>query len=496
MVTSPPRRAVAARSQLRSAQPGVVSHPAMAGWAPLSLPQSSLFGTDGIRGQVGELLNAPLALQVGFWAGQVLQSHAQRTGVVLIGQDSRNSSDMLSAALSAGLTASGLEVWNLGLCATPCVATLTPQLNALGGVMISASHNPPQDNGIKFFAADGTKLSTVLQKEIEAALRGNLSPIASALPEAGLNPWGRCEQRFDLVERYAQALHRSLPTGVDLSGMRIALDLAWGSATRSAIAVFESLGAEVIALHSTPDGNRINVHCGSTHLEPLKAAVKEHQADLGFAFDGDADRVMAVDAQGREVNGDYILYFWGNLLQSANQLPENLIVSTVMANLGFERAWQAQGGEFVRTPVGDQHVHAEMQRRGAMLGGEQSGHILCHHYSLTGDGVLTALHIAGLVQQSGTSLADLVDQSFQTYPQLLKNIRVEDRDRRLNWQDCDPLQQAIAQAESAMGDQGRVLVRASGTEPVIRVMVEAIDAAMTAHWTDLLSQTVQRHLAV
>jgi phosphoglucosamine mutase len=227
----------------------------------------------------------------------------------------------------------------------------------------------------------------------------------------------------------------------------------------------------------------------------LQAAVQEHSADLGFAFDGDADRVLAVDAQGRVVDGDYILYFWGQTLKNSQQLPENLIISTVMANLGFEKAWQKLGGNLIRTAVGDQYVQAEMQRTGGVLGGEQSGHILCSHYSISGDGLLTALHLSALVQEAGISLAELVDRSFQTYPQVLKNVRVEDRDRRVNWKNCDPVQEAIAQAEAAMGEQGRILVRASGTEPLIRVMVEAASAELTYHWSEKLASVVQQHLA-
>lgn len=487
MVTSLPR-VLSARSQ------NLVPTPAPSTslpWGTVNLPSTSLFGTDGIRGRVGDLLNAPLAMQIGFWAGQILQAESSSRSPVILGQDSRNSSDMLASALAAGLTAAGLEVWHLGLCPTPCVAYLTSIIGAAGGVMISASHNPPEDNGIKFFGADGTKLSARLQQRIEAGLRGQEQRTEGVSSTA----WGHYADRSELIEQYMDFLHQPLQTAADLSGMRVVLDLAWGSATRTAAEAFQRTGAEVICLHATPDGDRINVDCGSTHLSALKAAVKEHQADLGFAFDGDADRVMAVDAQGRTIDGDYILYFWGQALRQAQQLPENLIISTVMANLGFERAWQAQGGQLIRTPVGDQHVHAEMQRRGAMLGGEQSGHILCHHYSMTGDGLLTALHIANLVKQTGTSLAELVNQSFQTYPQLLKNIRVEDRDRRLNWQTCEPLQQAIAKAEAAMGEQGRILVRASGTEPVIRIMVEAATDELAHFWTDMLAATAQQHLA-
>jgi phosphoglucosamine mutase len=434
------------------------------------------------------LLNADLALQIGFWAGQVLRSSAPVTGSVIVGQDSRNSSDMLSMALTEGLTAAGLEVWNLGLCPTPGVAYLTQLTGAVGGVMISASHNPPEDNGIKFFSSEGTKLPTSLQKQIEAGLRGFSG---EATPD---EVHGQYYDRPELLTNYVDSLRRPLQGVTDLTGMRIVLDLAWGASVALAGQVFADLGAQVICLHDQPNGDRINVHCGSTHLNPLKEAVRQYNADLGFAFDGDADRVMAVDAKGRVIDGDYILYFWGQALKQSQQLPENLIIATVMANLGFERAWKQLGGSFVRTAVGDQYVQAEMQRTGAMLGGEQSGHILCHHYGMTGDGMLTALHLAALVRQSGVSLSELVDRSFQTYPQLLRNVRVEDRERRVNWKECDAVMNAIAQAEVAMGDKGRILVRASGTEPVIRVMVEAESAQVAEHWTSELVQVVQQYL--
>lgn len=454
------------------------------------LPATPLFGTDGIRGRVGELLNAPLALQVGFWAGQVLRQHTDHSGPILLGQDSRNSGNMLAMALSAGLTAAGLEVWYLGLCPTPGVAYLTSSSDAIGGVMISASHNPPEDNGIKFFDSDGTKLSKEVQRQIEAALRGQVDF------SINFSDCGQHYHRCELVEDYAQSLHRPLLPTLNLEGMRIVLDLAWGAAVHLAPKVFREMGAEVICLHDKPDGYQINVNCGSTHLGRLQQAVIEQNADMGFAFDGDADRVLAVDGQGRAVDGDYILYFWGQTLNQAGQLPQNLIISTVMANLGFERAWKQKGGLLTRTAVGDQHVHAEMKRSGAMLGGEQSGHILCHHYGVSGDGLLTALHIAALVRRSGLTLATLVDDSFQTYPQLLRNVRVEDVQRRRNWKDCQPLMNAIEEAETAMGDQGRILVRASGTEPVIRVMVEAIRNELTNLWADRLVSVVQQHLAV
>jgi phosphoglucosamine mutase len=455
----------------------------------ISLPTTPLFGTDGIRGKVGELLTAPLASQIGFWAGIVLRNHFPALGPVILGQDSRNSSDMLAMALSAGLTAAGLEVWHLGLCPTPCVAYLVSVTEAIGGLMISASHNPPEDNGIKIFGADGAKLSPALQAEIEAGLRGKI-PTHGEIQNSG-----RYYSRAELVKQYGEVLQAPLQSAVSFQGMKVVLDLAWGAAVGLASEVFAEMGAEVICLHHQADGDRINVNCGSTHLDILQAAVKEHHADMGFAFDGDADRVLAVDNTGRPVNGDYILYLWGRHLQQQQQLPDNLIVSTVMANLGFEKAWQQVGGKLIRTAVGDQYVQAEMLKTGGMLGGEQSGHILCRHYGITGDGLLTALHVAALVKSAGVSLAELVDQSFQTYPQILKNVKVLDRDRRLNWKQCQPVQEAIAQAETVMGDTGRILVRASGTEPLIRVMVEAADAELTQYWTNQLVSIVQQHLA-
>ncbi|MFN7715998.1 MAG: phosphoglucosamine mutase [Pseudanabaenaceae cyanobacterium] len=452
-----------------------------------------LFGTDGIRGKVGTFLTPNLALEVGMSAGQVLGQIPTKptdSRVILMGQDSRTSGNMLAAAIAAGLTAAGWDVWQLGLCPTPAVAYLTAEMPEIAaGVMISASHNPPEDNGIKFFGADGSKLPASVQQSIEDLMASHQNHIGgNALPLQG---YGQNYHRHHLLENYQASLQNSI--GTSLAGLKIVLDMAWGSATKVSAAVFNNLGAEVICLHSDPDGNKINVDCGSTHLAPLQQAVHDHQADMGFAFDGDADRVLAIDSQGRVVDGDYILYLWGQELLQQNQLPDASIVTTVMANLGFERAWQKIGGQLVRTAVGDQYVHAEMMKRGAMLGGEQSGHVLCRHYAVSGDGLLTALHLAALAKQRAP-LADLMSQSFTPYPQLLKNVRVEDRELRRNWQSCDGLVQAINHAESDLGDRGRVLVRASGTEPLMRVMVEAETMDLANHWTEQLTKAIHRHL--
>ena len=471
--------------------------------SPLALPATRLFGTDGIRGRVGvkEVLNPILAVRIGFWAGQILQTLNSQSSLVILGQDSRNSSNILAMALSEGLVAAGVEVWNLGLCPTPAVAYLTRIGQGMGGVMVSASHNPPEDNGIKFFGANGTKLSTLVQAQIEAGIRGQLQEHKIQLRAA--TNWGQQYYRPELLGQYRESLQKPFLAKNHLAGLKIVLDLAWGAAVDLAPDLFRAMGAEVITLHDRADGDkpygiasqRINVNCGSSHLATLQQAVVEHQADLGFAFDGDVDRVMAIDATGRIVNGDYILYLWGKLLRQNDRLPASTIVSTVMANLGFENAWHNLGGRLIRTEVGDRHIQAKMAQIGAKLGGEQSGHILCPHYGVSGDGLLTALHLSGLVKQSGTSLNDLVNASFQPYPQILKNVRVADPQRRQNWQDCAPLQQAIAKAQAAMGSQGRVLVRPSATEPLIWVMVEAVNIDLATHWTEQLVSCVEQYLA-
>ena len=440
------------------------------------------FGTDGIRGRVGGTITPLLALQLGYWCGVVLPGGAP----VLIGTDSRSSGPMLVAALSAGLCAAGREVWQLGLCPTPAVPGTIRRQGAAGGLMVSASHNPPHDNGIKVFGADGAKLGRALQEAIEAGLRG----AGEALPLQGDGP---VHGRSDLLEDYRAALLSSVG-GQRLDGAAIVLDLCHGSATSCGAEVFTALGAAVTVLHGEPDGRRINQGCGSTHLEGLRQAVLQRGAAMGFAFDGDADRVLAVDGRGRTVDGDQILTLWGSALRDRGELPGNRLVATVMSNLGFERAWQASGGVLERTAVGDQHVHAAMEQLGAGLGGEQSGHILAARHGMSGDGLLTALQVATLVHSRGQSLADWMDGSWTPFPQKLVNVTVPDRQKRVGWQDCEPLRLAVEQAEAAMAGSGRVLVRASGTEPLLRVMVEAAEMEQVEHWCHVLAGEAERSL--
>ncbi|QEY32256.1 phosphoglucosamine mutase [Synechococcus sp. RSCCF101] len=451
---------------------------------PIGAPLGSStpgFGTDGIRGRVGTVLTPALALQVGYWAGQVLGP----AGPILLGMDSRSSGAMVVASLTAGLTAAGREVWSIGLCPTPAIPYLIRRCGAAGGLMVSASHNPPEDNGIKVFGACGAKLDRARQDAIEAGLRGDRP---GAVIRPALTGCGAAHQRHDLLAAYRDFLAASLG-GVGLEGARIVLDLCWGSATACGAELFRDLGAEVTVLHGDPDGTRINVGCGSTHLDPLRQAVLERGASAGFAFDGDADRMLAVDGRGRVVDGDQILHLWGSALRrEPGALPESRLVTTLMTNLAFERAWQQAGGLMERTAVGDQHVHAAMEATGAGLGGEQSGHILSAAHGMSGDGLLTALQVLRHLDGFGCDLAGWMDQSFQPYPQRLINVRVEDADRRRQWRSSTALRQAVEAAEQALGAEGRVLVRPSGTEPLLRIMVEAARRADVAHWSGHLAQ--------
>ncbi len=450
----------------------------------LRQPHQSFFGTDGIRGRVGTVITPALVLKLGYWCGQILP----REGPILIGQDSRQSSSMVTAALTAGLTAAGREVLTLGLCPTPAVASLIKKLKAAGGLMVSASHNPPEDNGIKVFGADGSKINATLQSLIETRLK---SESIQNIIKPVLTSFGQSYQCHQLLKHYKEELINSV-NNKRLDNVPIVLDLCWGSATACGEEVFKAIGANVKVLHGEPNGKRINVGCGSTHLEPLRKAVLEEKAEMGFAFDGDSDRVLAVDGKGRVVNGDHILYLWGSTLQKSGELPDEKLVATVMSNLGFERAWQARGGRLERTPVGDQHVHAAMMNNGAALGGEQSGHILSTKNNLSGDGLLTALQIATLCKQQNLTLAEWLDQSFTAYPQKLINVPIPNQKRVL--QECKPLKEALMAAEAAMGENGRVLVRASGTEPLLRVMVEAIDPHLVDSWTSQIAGLVEDYV--
>ncbi len=446
----------------------------------------AVFGTDGIRGKVGTALTPALTLQLGYWSSHVLP----KEGPVLIGQDSRQSGDMLTAALTAGLTAAGRDVWLIGLCPTPTVSYLIKKFKTAGGLMVSASHNPPEDNGVKIFDQNGVKIDSSKQRLIEESLN-NESSQKKLIP--GLTSFGKAYQRHELLRGYENWLLESV-TGKTLDGVPIVLDLCWGSATACGAKLFQSLGAELTLLNSKPNGNQINVGCGSTHLEHLREAVLNNKAEMGFAFDGDADRMLAVDGKGRIIDGDHVLYLWGKTLQDRNELPQNRLIATVMSNLGFEKSWKDRGGLLERTPVGDQNIYAEMIEKGAALGGEQSGHILSEAHGMSGDGLLTALQMSTICHSKNLKLEEWREESFTAFPQKLVNISIPKTSNLKRWQDCESIHKALSKAHASMGKNGRILLRASGTEPVLRVMVEAEEQADVDLWASELVRIIKKYL--
>ena len=422
-----------------------------------------LFGTDGVRGLANRDLTAEIALDLSVAAAHVLGDVGAFAGhrpVAVVGRDTRASGEFLEAAVVAGLASAGVDVILLGVVPTPAVAYLVNSLDADLGVMLSASHNPMPDNGIKFFNRGGLKLDDEIENAIEARLSEPWDrPIGDQV--------GRVRLDHGAIASYEQQLLDSLPN--ELAGLKIVVDCANGAASVIAPAVLRSAGAEVIAIHASPDGININDGCGSTHLEDLAAAVLEHGADAGIAHDGDADRCLAIDELGQIVDGDHILAILAMSMHDAGRLVKNTVVSTVMANLGFKIAMREANILVVETGVGDRYVLEEMRANGFVLGGEQSGHIVMSDFATTGDGLLTALHLLARVAQTGRSLGQLAT-AVTKLPQVLINVEGVDRTRLAG---CKEVDEAVAQAASALGDRGRVLLRPSGTEPVIRVMVEA-----------------------
>lgn len=420
-----------------------------------------LFGTDGVRGIANAELTPELAFRLGRAAGALLST--SHRGSMVVGKDTRISGDMLEAALVAGLTSAGCDVSLAGIVPTPAVALLVRELAADAGVVISASHNPAPYNGIKFFGADGFKLPDELEQEMERLVEAGTEPRPTG---GGI---GRVSAISDAVERYVAHAVATVPGR--LEGLRIALDCGHGAASRTSLSAFERLGAEVIAVNCDWNGTDINDGCGSTDLGPLRDLVIETGAHLGLAHDGDADRVLAVDERGEEIDGDRIMAICVRSLLDEGMLHGNVVVGTVMTNLGFEEAMRGMGVDVERTPVGDRWVLERMRQVGATLGGEQSGHVIFLEHTTTGDGLITALQLAHVVQSSGQTLSELASV-MRRFPQVLLNVSVDDPASAAR---SDRLAAAIAAEESALGSTGRVLVRASGTEPVVRVMVEAAD---------------------
>jgi phosphoglucosamine mutase len=445
-----------------------------------------LFGTDGVRGLANRDVTAELALDLAVAAAHVLGDIGAFEGhrpSAVVGRDGRASGEFLEAAVVAGLASAGVDVTLVGVLPTPGVAHLTDALHADIGVMLSASHNPMADNGIKFFSRGGHKLDDVIEDAIEQRLREPWDrPVGAAVGRVHVNP------HAGLL--YEHHLLATLPHHLD--GLTIVVDCANGAASALAPDVYRSAGATVVAIHSSPDGININESCGSTHMEDLIAAVREHGADAGIAHDGDADRCLAVDAKGTVVDGDHILAILASAMGRSGHLAQNTVVSTVMANLGFKLAMVEAGITVVETGVGDRYVLEAMRANGYVLGGEQSGHVVMSEYATTGDGLLTALHLLAEVARSGRSLADLAGEVTKL-PQVLINVKGVDRGGLATSQ---AVSDAVAAAESEMGETGRVLLRPSGTEPVIRVMVEAPTEAQAARIATELAAVVSADLAI
>ncbi|MBT2382541.1 phosphoglucosamine mutase [Streptomyces sp. ISL-11] len=448
-----------------------------------------LFGTDGVRGVANADLTAELALGLSVAAAHVLAEAGTFEGhrpVAVVGRDPRASGEFLEAAVVAGLASAGVDVLRVGVLPTPAVAYLTGALGADLGVMLSASHNAMPDNGVKFFARGGHKLADELEDRIERTYRSHASGEPWDRPTgAGVGRVREYDQGFD---NYVAHLIGVLPNRLD--GLKVVIDGAHGAAARVSPEAFARAGAEVITIGTEPDGLNINHECGSTHLDKLRAAVVEHGADLGVAHDGDADRCLAVDAKGEEVDGDQILAVLALAMREAGSLRKNTVVATVMSNLGFKLAMEREGVELVQTAVGDRYVLEEMKAHGFALGGEQSGHVIVLDHATTGDGTLTGLMLAARVAATGRPLADLVGV-MERLPQVLINVRDVDKSRVTS---SPELTAAVTAAESELGSTGRVLLRSSGTEPLVRVMVEAADIEQARAVAQRLADVVKSAL--
>ena len=441
------------------------------------------FGTDGVRGVANTELTPEFTMKLGRILGYQLKSRFERPKV-LIGRDTRISGEMLESALMAGLISSGVDVLKLGVITTPGVAYLTKKLDVEAGIMISASHNPVQDNGIKIFSHSGYKLSDAEELEIEALL-----DVVDELPRPEGKEIGRVEDYHLGAKEYVEYLETTISHS--LKGLKVVLDCANGASSALAPQLFKDLGAEVISIYHQPDGININESCGSTNPEKLAEAVVEYKADLGFAFDGDCDRLIAVEHTGAIIDGDYIMFIVGRYLNEKGKLNDGTIVSTVMSNLGFYNAVEANGLQSVQTKVGDRYVLEEMLKNEYNFGGEQSGHLIFLDYGTTGDGMLSAVQLANIVVETEKSLADLAKE-MPRYPQLLKNLRVEDKIAMVT--NINILNE-IVMIEAEMNGKGRVLVWPSRTEPLVRIMVEAKTEKLCETYVNRLLSIVEKELA-
>lgn len=446
-----------------------------------------LFGTDGIRGRINKSPMTPeQVLRVGMAAAKVLRKEHGRN-MVIIGKDTRLSGYMIESALTAGICSMGMNVTLTGPLPTPGIAFLTRALRLDAGVVISASHNSFEDNGIKFFSADGFKLPDEIEKKIEELVADER--LGSKRPSG--EKIGKAFRLDDATGRYIEYIKSTIPRGTTLEGLRVVVDCANGAAYKVTPWVLRELGAEVITLNDKPDGVNINAGCGSLHMENLCSAVKEHGADAGIAHDGDGDRTLMCDKEGNVVDGDKILGIWALQMKRENCLRKDAVVSTVMSNLGLENYLAARGIKLYRTKVGDRFVAEKMLEGGYVLGGEPSGHIISLGCNTTGDGPVTALHVLCAMKKENASLSELVaDITF--YPQVLINVPVE---KKADIKSCPEIMQAIEEAESRLGDRGRVLVRPSGTEHTMRVMVEADDEKLVGKLAGRIAEVIKKTMS-
>lgn len=423
-----------------------------------------LFGTDGVRGVAGSELTIELATKLGQAGAYVLTKEQAHKPTIIVGCDTRISGGMLASALMAGICSVGANAIFAGIMPTPAIAYLTRKHKVDAGVVISASHNPMEFNGIKFFNGDGYKLSDALEDEIEALIANDMKDIA--LPTG--SEIGKIEYRFDLIREYIDFMKKTVP--VDLTGMKIVIDCAEGASYKTSVETLRELGAELVAIHTNPDGTNINSNCGSTHMEELQARVVYEKAAVGLAFDGDADRMLAVDENGKMVDGDEIMAICANYMKEKGTLKKDTVVVTVMSNLGFTLMGQERNLHIEKTKVGDRYVLENMLANGYNLGGEQSGHVIFLDDNTTGDGLLSALHLLQVMVDTGKPLSELA-QVMEVLPQALVNAKVPNH-KKESFMEYPEIAGAIAELEEKFAGEGRVLIRPSGTEPLVRVMIE------------------------
>ena len=426
-----------------------------------------MFGTDGVRGVAGEELTIELATKLGQAGAFVLTKEQAHKPTIIVGCDTRISGGMLASALMAGICSVGANAIFAGVLPTPAIAYLTRKHKVDAGVVISASHNPMEFNGIKFFNGEGYKLSDSLEDEIESLIAGDMKDIK--LPTG--SAIGKIEYRFDLAREYIDFMKKTVP--VDLSGMKIVIDCAEGASYETSVATLTELGADLVAIHTDPDGTNINANCGSTHMQELQARVVAEKAALGLAFDGDADRMLAVDENGKLVDGDEIMAICANFMKSQGTLKKNTVVVTVMTNLGFTLMGEEQGLHIEKTKVGDRYVLENMLENGYNIGGEQSGHVIFLDDNTTGDGLLSALHLLEVMVSTGKPLSELA-QVMEVLPQALVNAKVPNH-KKESFMEYPEIASAVKELEEKFAGEGRVLIRPSGTEPLVRVMIEGKD---------------------